>query len=79
MWLALKSLTRVVRVCTSCPGTYLVPGSHVDEHGNNRVTPDGGFEGLVPGNLVALTCPAGTCVITDGRILHSGECSPQLS
>ena len=29
-------------------GTYLVPGSHVDEQGNNRVTPQGGFEDLVP-------------------------------
>ena len=49
-----------------------VPGSHVTDEGNNRITPDGGFEDLVPGNIVALTCPAGTCVITDGRILHSG-------
>ena len=49
-----------------------VPGSHVDAQGNNRITPDGGFEDLVPDNIVALECPAGTCVITDGRILHSG-------
>jgi len=55
-------------------GTYLVPGSHIDEQGNNLVRPGADFEKLVqqePG-LCALKAPAGQCFVMDARLLHSG-------
>jgi len=53
-------------------GTYIVPGSHRDAAGNNRVEPDAAFETLADGRLVALTAPPGVAVLTDSRLLHSG-------
>lgn len=55
-------------------GTYLVPGTHIDEQGANHVRPEVEYEKLVksePG-LCALKAPAGQCFIMDARLLHSG-------
>lgn len=53
-------------------GTYVVPGSHRDASGANLVRPDSDFERLAEERLVALTAPAGTCFLTDSRLIHSG-------
>ena len=53
-------------------GTYVVPGSHRDAAGNNLVRPDTDFAALADERLVALNAPAGTCFLTDSRLLHSG-------
>ena len=53
-------------------GTYVVPGSHIDAKGNNKVRPGVAFEKMAENQLLALTAPAGTCVLTDSRLLHSG-------
>lgn len=53
-------------------GTYLVPGSHREASGRNKVRPDVAFEKLAEERLVALTAPAGSCLLTDSRVLHSG-------
>ena len=54
-------------------GTYIVPGSHMDENGLNRVFPGTEFEQMAENNnLFALNAPAGTAFITDSRLLHSG-------
>jgi len=53
-------------------GTYMVPGSHRDASGLNKIRPETDFEKLADNNLVALTAPAGCCVLTDSRLLHSG-------
>jgi len=53
-------------------GTYVVPGSHRDSTGKNRVRPGKDFARIARGNLLALTAPAGCCVLTDSRLLHSG-------
>jgi len=55
-------------------GTYVVPGSHIDEHGNNHVRPDVEFEKLAHGEpgLCALKASAGHCFVMDARVLHSG-------
>ncbi|MCZ6620051.1 MAG: phytanoyl-CoA dioxygenase family protein [Gammaproteobacteria bacterium] len=53
-------------------GTYVVPGSHREASGRNCVTADVEYEQLVEGRLMALTAPAGTCALTDSRLLHSG-------
>lgn len=53
-------------------GTYLVPGSHRDAMGRNRVRPGQEYEQLAKDRLVALTVPAGCAVLTDSRLLHSG-------
>ena len=51
----------------------MVPGSHIDADGNNKVRPGVAFEKMAENQLLALTAPAGTCVLTDSRLLHSGE------
>jgi ectoine hydroxylase-related dioxygenase (phytanoyl-CoA dioxygenase family) len=53
-------------------GTYIVPGSHRDALGRNLVRPDTDYERLAEERIVALTAPAGTCLVTDSRVLHSG-------
>ncbi|MEM7077065.1 MAG: phytanoyl-CoA dioxygenase family protein [Pseudomonadota bacterium] len=53
-------------------GTYIVPGSHRDAGGNNKVHADAAFEDLARDGLVALEAPPGCCVLTDSRLLHSG-------
>lgn len=53
-------------------GTYIVPGSHRDALGRNLVRPDTDYEQLALDRIVALTAPAGTCLVTDSRVLHSG-------
>ncbi|MEO2177135.1 MAG: phytanoyl-CoA dioxygenase family protein [bacterium] len=53
-------------------GTYMVPGSHREANGRNKIRPGVEFEKLAEGNLVSLTAPAGCCILTDSRLLHSG-------
>lgn len=53
-------------------GTYLVPGSHREASGQNKVRPEVAFEKMAEERLVALTAPAGSCLLTDSRVLHSG-------
>ncbi len=53
-------------------GTYIVPGSHREASGRNKVRPDVAFEKMAAERLVALTAPAGSCLLTDSRLLHSG-------
>lgn len=53
-------------------GTYIVPGSHRDALGRNLVRPDTDYETLAADRIVALTAPAGSCLVTDSRVLHSG-------
>ena len=53
-------------------GTYLIPGSHRDASGESKVRPETQFEALADQQLLALKAPAGTCVLTDSRLLHSG-------
>jgi ectoine hydroxylase-related dioxygenase (phytanoyl-CoA dioxygenase family) len=53
-------------------GTYIVPGSHRDALGRNLVRPDSDYARLAEERIVALTAPAGTCLVTDSRVLHSG-------
>ena len=58
-------------------GTYLVPGSHRYPSGAPRVTAANTdymqlfAPGAEPG-LVGLSAPAGACILTDSRLLHSG-------
>ena len=49
-----------------------MPGSHIDAKENNQVRPGVAFEKMTENQLLALTAPAGTCVLTDSRLLHSG-------
>jgi hypothetical protein len=58
-------------------GTYLIPGSHVDSDNNNIIGVDSASTDhriLLEkyGPVVSLCAPAGTCIITDGRLVHSG-------
>ena len=53
-------------------GTYVVPGSHREASGRNCIRADVDYEQLAEGRLMALTAPAGTCALTDSRLLHSG-------
>ena len=53
-------------------GTYVVPGSHRDAAGRNKVRPEAAFEKMAEERIVALTAPAGCCLLTDSRLLHSG-------
>lgn len=48
-------------------GTILIPGSH------RMQNPDGTY-GKVP-HTINLEAPAGTVLITDGRLLHAGACN----
>ena len=58
-------------------GTYMVPGSHRDAAGNNRVVPGIDYTEMScrgdhgPG-LVACCAPPGSAILTDSRLLHSG-------
>lgn len=54
--------------------TYIVPGSHRTPEGHTLFEPGTNLLELVdeePG-LVAICAPAGTCIITDTRVLHCG-------
>lgn len=53
-------------------GTYMVPGSHREASGRNKVRPEVTFENMAADRLVAVTAPAGCCLLTDSRVLHSG-------
>ena len=53
-------------------GTYVVPGSHREASGRNKVRPDVEFEKMAEERIVALTAPGGCCLLTDSRLLHSG-------
>ena len=55
-------------------GTYVVPGSHRTASGNTSFHDGADLVGLVNGEpgLVAVCAPAGTCILTDTRILHGG-------
>lgn len=55
-------------------GTYMVPGSHRDATGNNRVVPGFDYTQIAneePG-VVACCAPPGCAILTDSRLLHSG-------
>lgn len=55
-------------------GTYMVPGSHRDAAGNNRVVPGIDHTLLANGEpgLIAVYAPPGCAILTDSRLLHSG-------
>jgi ectoine hydroxylase-related dioxygenase (phytanoyl-CoA dioxygenase family) len=60
-------------------GTYLLPGSHLTADNTNVIdvgSTTSDVQRLLQGEdgpkLVSLCAPAGTCVITDGRLVHSG-------
>eukprot|EP01043_Picozoa_sp_COSAG02_P012120 COSAG02_NODE_461_length_21848_cov_235.681043_9_plen_439_part_00 len=58
-------------------GTYMVPGSHRDAAGSNRVVPSIDYTELANGGehgpgLVACCAPPGSAILTDSRLLHSG-------
>jgi len=56
-------------------GTYVLPGSHADASGANVITPETDPRELLaqsPHGLVSLTAPAGTCFVSDGRLIHAG-------
>uniref|UniRef100_A0A7S0FZQ7 Phytanoyl-CoA dioxygenase family protein n=1 Tax=Pyrodinium bahamense TaxID=73915 RepID=A0A7S0FZQ7_9DINO len=56
-------------------GTYVLPGSHADKTGANVVTPETDPHELIrrsPHGIVSLTAPAGTCFVSDGRLIHAG-------
>ena len=55
-------------------GTYMVPGSHRDAAGRNRVLPGEDHTELADGEpgLIACCAPAGCAILTDSRLLHSG-------
>ena len=54
--------------------TYVVPGSHRQANGATSFRNDADLLQLVNGEpgLVAVCAPAGTCILTDTRILHCG-------
>lgn len=55
-------------------GTYIVPGSHRAASGTTSFHEGADLLGLLdtePG-LVAVCAPAGTCILTDTRVLHGG-------
>ena len=55
-------------------GTYIVPGSHRTADGRTSFHEGADLLALVdaePG-LVAICAPAGTCILTDTRVLHGG-------
>ena len=61
-------------------GTYIVPGSHRDAAGNNRVVPGIDYTEMAnegepdshESGLVACCAPPGCAILTDSRLLHSG-------
>merc|ERR1711970_1215250 len=53
-------------------GTYIVPGSHVDKQNRNFLDIGREQRSTIEANLFSLCAPAGTCVLTDGRLIHSG-------
>lgn len=54
--------------------TYIVPGSHRTSDGRTIFSPGIDLMKLVDGEpgLVAICAPAGTCILTDTRVLHCG-------
>ena len=54
--------------------TYVVPGSHRDESGETIFADGADLMKLIDGEpgLVAVCAPAGSCILTDTRILHGG-------
>ena len=54
--------------------TYVVPGSHRRANGATKFRSDADLLQLVNGEpgLVAICAPAGSCILTDTRILHCG-------
>lgn len=55
-------------------GTYIVPGSHRTAEGHTSFHDGADLLALVDGEpgLVAICAPAGTCILTDTRVLHGG-------
>lgn len=56
-------------------GTYVLPASHADASGANIITPQTDPHELIrssPQGIVSLTAPAGTCFVSDGRLIHAG-------
>lgn len=55
-------------------GTYVVPGSHRTAEGRTSFHDGADLLALVDGEpgLVAICAPAGTCILTDTRVLHGG-------
>ena len=55
-------------------GTYIVPGSHRTADGTTSFRDGADLLSLVDGDpgLVAICAPAGTCILTDTRVLHGG-------
>ena len=55
-------------------GTYIVPGSHRTADGRTSFHDGADLLALVDGEpgLVAICAPAGTCILTDTRVLHGG-------
>lgn len=55
-------------------GTYIVPGSHRTADGTTSFHDGADLLSLVDGDpgLVAICAPAGTCILTDTRVLHGG-------
>ena len=55
-------------------GTYIVPGSHRTADGRTSFHEGADLLALVDGEpgLVAICAPAGTCILTDTRVLHGG-------
>jgi ectoine hydroxylase-related dioxygenase (phytanoyl-CoA dioxygenase family) len=53
-------------------GTYIIPGSHRHADGSNTVQPGAEFERIADAGVYAVSAPAGTCIITDSRVMHSG-------
>ena len=56
-------------------GTYVIPGTATDGHGNNVITEGIDAEEFLASHkygIVALCGPPGTCFVSDGRLLHAG-------
>ena len=55
-------------------GTYIVPGSHRTASGATKFQEGADLMAMVEGEpgLVAICAPAGTCILTDTRVLHCG-------
>lgn len=56
-------------------GTYVIPGSATDGHGNILLTEDTDADEFVRNHkygIVALCGDPGTCFVSDGRLLHAG-------
>lgn len=61
-------------------GTYVLPGTATDGQGDNVVQPGIDAEEFVRTHkygIVSLCAPAGSCFVSDGRLLHAG--APRLA